>query len=251
MKKINYLFVLGAIIFSACSGQPLFDTDATESAEGTKQLTMSVTQHGTPDADGVYPDLALADGTKVFQNDLGVTITLEEASLSWGHIELISAGDDADCGQNEDLTLHVESTQDLMDDDLAEQTLFDDLVADAIYCQYQIEWEAATSASAELSHTTDTDTHTVHLSGHWTDGSDSGDFSVSIDDGVTVSNIFYALEDGEIVAHPLHFHEDSLSYVLGVRYDQLLDGLDFSESEAEQQAQVIENLEAAVRQNLN
>jgi len=250
MKKINYLCILIAVIFSACSGQPLFSEDA-ESTAGTNQLVITVTQHGTPDDAGVYPDLVTADNTKVFQNDLGITITLEEASLSWGHIELISAGDDADCGQNDDLTLHVESTQDLMDDDLAEQTLFDDLVVEAIYCQYQIALEAASDANAELNHTADMGTHTVHLSGHWTDGSDSGDFSVSIDDGVTVSNIFYALEDDEIIAHPLHFHEDSLSYVFGVRYDQLLDGLDFSESEAEQQAQVIENLEAAVRQNLN
>lgn len=251
MKKVNYLFVLTVVIFSACSGQPLFSEEASQSATGTKALLLAVTQHGTPDEVGVYPDLALADGTKVFQNDFGITITLEEASLAWGHIELISAGDDEECGLNDDLTLHVEATQDLMADDLAEQTLFDDLVADAIYCQYQIELEAASDASAELNHTADTSTHVVHLSGHWSDGSASGDFSVAIDDTVTLSNIFYASEDSEVIAHPLHFHEDSLSYVFGVRYDQLLDGIDFSEAEAEQQEQVLENLGLAVQQNLN
>lgn len=249
MKIINYLFIV--LCCSACSGQPLFGTDVAASIAGTKQLTITATQHGTPDADGVYPDLALADGTKVFQNDLGITITLEEASLSWGHIELISAGDDDECGLNDDLTLHVESNQDLMTDDLVEQTLFDDAIVDATYCQYQIEFSIEDTDSAALNHTADTGTPVIELSGHWQDGSASGDFAITIDETVTLSNIFYAAEDGEVIAHPLHFHEDLLVSVFGVRYDQFLDGIDFSESDTQIQNQVIENLGLAVQQNFN
>lgn len=248
MKK-NHAFILGFyfLLTTACSGNSLVsevEVDASVSDVADHSLSVAAVHSGTPDVDGNYPDYLADDGTKIFQNDLGYIITLEKAGISWEHFHLISEGDDEDCEAGNDAEIELMYVENLFSNDLEAATLVTDLIADAAYCQYEIHFSPENEESAGIDDFSEMAGNTIYVSGSWSHDGESGTFEIAVDDEIEVTGVFMASEEGELIEHPLHFHdgEDSTSVTFGNYYDRFFDGIDFSESNEELGFELIENL---------
>ena len=110
-NSILAFFVLGLV---QCSGSSLVATDLATSVSEFVTLTLQVVHHGTPDADGEYPEYTQEDSSRVFTNNDGVEITLTKAAIHWGHMELISDGDDESCEAGNDVELDIHTVVNLI-----------------------------------------------------------------------------------------------------------------------------------------
>lgn len=245
-------FSFAAVIFSlgACSGGELVQVheESTSSFDEVKTVLVNVSHHGTADGDGVLPDLTADDGSKVFQNDLGITITLSKAGVSWGHFDLISAGDDPDCGVAEDERLHVETIEDLLTEDGIETEIASEIIPDSVWCRYRIELTPDNEESLAEADFAEMENAAIYVAGTWESAGQSGAFAIAVREEIAVEGDFISLRDGVETEHPFHFHSETGEVVLENVYDAWFDGMDFSESEDELAAKLKSNVEANLRE---
>ena len=232
LKIIPLLTILGSLAgVAACSGQPLINGSG--SSFPFTAHVMSI-HHPTPDAQGDFPDLTTPNGRE-FTTDLGFDIVLEEATLSWQHLDLISGGNDPECEAGFDAHLELDGTEDLIGEDLVPLHLGDFAIEDRHYCQ----WEVTIGD--------------IYLRGAWESGGANGSFTIESIEEVVKKAPFKAKVADVEEEHPIHFHdgETDLEIIFGIQYDQLLDGIDFEvDSDAVIEAQVLSNLESLVHQHL-
>ncbi|MCC6271978.1 MAG: hypothetical protein IT572_00800 [Deltaproteobacteria bacterium] len=248
--KLKTLTLLSCVaLFAGCSGNNLVATD-------TGELQFSVVHH-LNDGSELAAD---AEGNKTFVNDLGYTVKLTEAKVNWKSIKLISDGDDPECLAGNDQDLEINSSQDFLGEDLISHLLGDHEVPMVAYCAYELTLAPGAEAAAIKNH--EGEDHgggnssfpeSFHLAGTWTKDAANGDFHIDTTDPVVIGGAFHTMQDGEMVEHPLHFHdgETSLSLLFGTKYDVLLNGVDFqAQDEDAQREQVLANLPNAVHQHL-
>lgn len=236
MKKNHpIILVFYFLLMTACSGSALIsevEVNASENASAENTISVMAVHSGTPDEIGTYPDYLMGDGTKIFQNDLGFTITLEKGGISWEHLHLISEGDDEDCETGHDADLELMYVENLLENDLESVVLATDFVADVAYCQYEIHFGPENEESSGLDEFPEMVSHTVYVSGTWVHDGESGAFEIAVDDEIEIEGAFIASEGGE----------NSMSVTFGTYYDRFFDGIDFSESDAALQEELTENL---------
>jgi hypothetical protein len=244
MKK-NHVFILGLgfyfLLTSACSGNSLvseIEVDANGSASESidQMVTVAAVHSGAPDDAGMYPDYLTEDGTKVFQNDLGYTITLEKAGISWEHLHLISEGDGEDCVAGNDVGIDLMRVENFLDDDASPLILATVSIVDAAYCQYEIHLSAENEESAGVDDFSELLGHTVYAAGSWRHDAESGTFEIVVDEEIEVEGVF---EGG--------LSESTASITFSIYYDRFFDGVDFLESEEELQAALAANVMAAIQ----
>lgn len=239
MKLRNVILsLLTLTLLSACGGSNLEEDFFGQNSGNLGVVDVLALQH---DHEGMA--IALSDtNTKSFTNDLGYEIELTEASLHFHELNLISEGEDLACvgGQDQNISLH--SSYDLMGEDLLTSLLGTAQVPYVYYCS----WELMLGA-AEADH----NMAAFHLSGTWSYEGTTENFDLMGMEPVMVSAPFKVEENGEVIVHPLHIHEgeDKLSVLIGTKYDQLFDGIDFgnaSQSEADRLDQVYQNIQSGV-----
>lgn len=216
MKKIIlFLIVLFA---TQCSGNTLITDAAISAAEDLKTVTIE----------------SVHEGSNPFENDLGVEVTLTEATIHWASFELVSGGDDEECldDLNESFTLDVEES--MLDEDFTATNLAErDDIPNLAYCQFVVTIGSVTAA------------------GTWSDGISTGTFDIEVTDEISVSAGFQTEEDGEVIEHPLHFEEgeDSETVTLSNEYNQWFDGMSFSETAEELATMLKDNIEDTLHQH--
>lgn len=229
-KNQSFILVFYFLFTTACSGSALINeiiADAGFSESAEEALSVAVVHSGTPDEAGLYPDYLTEEGTKVFQNDLGITITLEKAGVSWGSLHLMEA-----CEGDHDAEIALMSIENFLADDLASVILATDSVADTSYCQYEIHLSPENEESSGVDEFPEMMGYAVYVSGSWSYDGESGTFEIAVDDEIEMAGDFSTSEDDE----------NSLSVVFGNYYDRFFDGMDFSESDATLQEELVENL---------
>lgn len=232
------------LLAAACSGENLVNGDTPPN----KSFTLETLPTGTPDDNGIFPSLTQGDGSKVFQNGLGVTITLEAAGISWGHVQLISEGNDPECEAGHDVELHVERIENLIAAvDLQASPLSATEIADYSYCQYRVELTPENSDSPGLSGLSEIAGSSIYAKGTWDFNGAGGAFEVKSAEEIELTREFVG-QSGH--AHPLHYHEgeEAKTVRFAVYYDQWFEGVDFSESEAVLSAEVSANVLGSIKQ---
>ncbi|HEX5036896.1 MAG TPA: hypothetical protein VFX30_07030 [bacterium] len=266
MKRLTLLVVTalaGAVSVSAgCGNGSLLASNPSVSADpGT--VSAAATHHLSDDSE-LEADV---DGFKTLVTDQGFTITIEEARLGWKELVLISGGEDPECVEGHDQTIALNKGEDLLAEDIVASELIDATVPMIAYCGYQIVFGPSTAASALIvdrskSHEAGGEAEgtavsegadgSLHLSGTWSKGGDSGAFDIRSTSGAVVEGTFQSEEDGEVIDHPLHFHEGetSVGVAFGTNYDVLFSGIDFQhDSEDAQAGKAVSNLVTAVHQD--
>lgn len=232
------LFVL---LLASCSGQSLLTQADADTILATKTLHLKSTQHGALNEEGHYPDLTQEDGSKTFTNDLGLTLTLESATLHWGHFHLISDGDDPECDPGHDVDIELDIHQNLMSEDLHAAVLASAQIEDRGYCRFMVHFTPS-----------EEDGVTARLTGLWTDGVQSGGFNLSIEEEFEAEGIFASGTDMASAAHPLHYHEGQTekNLTFAHTYDEWFDGVDFSEDNESLKAALTANILDSFHQHL-
>jgi len=256
MNSLIKLFTVGAVLsLAACSGQSLIDPnlDVNPNLETGRLEVMAV--HGNAEGNAILPN---ASGEKEFDTDLGYHVRLSEAAINWRSLKLISSGQDAECVGGNDRTISLDHAENILGEDLVASLLSDSEVPLAAYCEYEISI-AGTPAAIKFHEGEDHGgnsepgmEHSFHLSGLWEKDAASGSFHIETAEPVVIQGHFHADEDGEIIAHPLHFHEGETEKAItfGNHYDEFLDGIDFAaDDEATQTAKVAENIAAGLHQD--
>ncbi len=255
--KLKTLTLLScAALFAGCSGNSLIDDSNPGASAEIGELQFSVVQH-LHDGSELAADV---DGSKSFVNDLGYTVKLTEAKVNWKTFKLISGGEDPECQPGLDQTLEINSSQDYLGEDLISHLLGEHEVPKVAYCAYELTLAPGAEGAAIKNHEgedhgdgSSSFPESFHLAGTWTKDAASGDFHIDTTDPVVLSGAFQSMHDGEMSAHPLHFHEgeNSKQVLIGTKYDVLLSGVDFqAQTEDEQRALVIANFSNAVHQHL-
>lgn len=248
MKKLIGLIL--ALFILNCSGTPL-TTGAQTSTNSTLKTVTVMSTHHPMKVDGAYPNLTLDDGTKMFTNNLGITIHLTEALLSWGSLDIITEGSLEDCLAGDDQSIALNVVEDIITDDLFTKTLGSQNIPNQSYCQYQITFSAANESFNALASSENIFGRSVYLKGTWSTETESNDFEIAITDDFTKSNVFYVMEGEETIEHPLHFEDESSATVLfGNMYNTWFNDIDFTESESDIREQVIANIQGHVHQHL-
>ncbi|MBX7149118.1 hypothetical protein K1X76_08520 [bacterium] len=213
---MKYVFVILILFNVACSGSSLTGVADTNLTADQKTVIVNV----------------LHEGSSTFDNDLGLTVTLSEASLDWGHVILISGGDDEECEEGHDVTLHVETEEDLLTPELTMLNLGTETINDYAYCGYRIELEG------------------FHLAGSVFDGVTTTPFDITVEDEIAKEADFMASHEGVTIPHPLHYHEGQVEKEIAFvnEYSHWFDGIDFSESADELQVEIIANLKSHLGQ---
>lgn len=249
-KVITFTQLFVFMCFVACSGTPLIDATNSSLSGDLKTLHVHVLHHGTEVADA-FPDLTTAEGYREFTNDLGITVTLKKAGLSWGDVELISEGDDEDCVPGLDTSVATGVIENILDADATELMIAGANIADAEYCQYTVNFTAANAASDGVDAFPEISGSSAHVSGSWSDGVNSGDFEIHVGHDMSVTLAFQSLQDdGSVSNHPFHFHGDDTEamLMLGTHYDQWFNGIDFTEDSHDLEHELKDNIEASVEQ---
>ncbi|MFO1464184.1 MAG: hypothetical protein U1F66_10450 [bacterium] len=256
LKLLSYSLA-AAVLFAACSGNSLIDTTNPSGSAGLGELDIAMVHH-LEDGSGLSID---PDGGKTLTNDLGYTVDFEAAKLNWHSLKLISSGDDPDCEGGLDQELDIDASEDLLGEDLLTHVLASHEIPLAAYCSYELTLAPGSASGAALKNHAGEDhgaastfPESFHLAGTWTKGVDSGNFHIDTTDSVTVSGLFHARENGELVAHPLHFHEGETAAEahFETKYDLLVRGVDFkNQSEDQQRERVLANLQDAIGQHLD
>lgn len=252
MKR--YLLAIILLIGTGCSGTTLVDPSALQNLTETfKTLAIQATHHSAPNDDGTYNDFSQLDGTKMFTTSNGTMIHLEKALLSWGQIELLSDGDDEDCLGNLDQLIPLNIVENFLDDDLFTIDLGSQSINVTGYCRYTISFSPMTDAfSNHDTYHDDLMGLSLLLAGHYTINGITTPFRIEIAQGFSQTKDFMFDEDGSVMVHPFHFHEneDSRTIVFGNKYNLWFEDVDFSETEANIQQQVIVNITGTVHQHL-
>lgn len=246
--KFTILFSLYAAFLSGCSGASLIGADASAS-ETLKTLSVMALHHALDETSGAIA-LEEVAGAKTFVNDAGVTVTLESAYVSWGHLFLISGGDDADCEPDHDVEIHLETIEDILAADLSAVELAATAIEDRAYCRYELELTPDNADTDGIDSSPEIAGRTVYVAGIWADGSRSGAFELAVDGEIQMAADFERLEDGVSVVHPLHFHdgEDAASVTFSNIYSSWFNGMTFSESADEAAALFEANVTASLSQ---
>lgn len=253
MKYVSRIvLILLAFACAACGGESLINGLNTNVGV-TKTLTAHAIHHGTEDDTGGFPDYLQGDGTKLFVNDLGIAITLTKAAISWGHIQLISEGNDPECEAGHDAELHVENIENILDADLVEMELMAASIEDTAYCQFQVELTPDNAESPGLDLLPGIAGHSAYITGSWTHGAESGIFEIALDEELVTISPLITIEGHETIEHPFHFHEgdDAASLTFGFTYDRWFDGVTFAESLAELEIKVADNIIGSIGQYLD
>ncbi len=260
-----------AFMVSACGGEALV-TNSSETVDTGFTANIQVVHHPIPNADGTFPDFGDETG-KTFTNDLGFEVTLTMATLSFHQITLISEGDDPDCVAGGDQQIELNKTETLMGEDLLTSALANTSVEDRAYCQWSLLLEPTNHEHSELvlANTSDgehdhemttgegnitehNNDQSLHLMGAWSKDGQSGNFMLATAESIAAAANFKAKVDGEVSDHALHFHEGEteITVLIGTKYNQLLNGIDFeNDSDVQMLDQVITNIESgAVHQHL-
>ena len=236
MRIIKFLFFsLIFIPLAACNNASLVDQFFNNQSAGSGAVEVLALQHL---GDGSSGEIS-SEQTKIFSNDLGYEIELTAATLHFHRISLFSDGDDPQCigGNDQDISIH--HTQDLLGEDLLTHHMGTEVVPTVNYCEFEVQ---VGHDGGEV----------FHLKGHWSKGGDSGDFELMGMEEIMISHIFKAEENGEVIVHPLHFAqgETVISVLLGIKYDLLLDGVDFRSQSADAQIDAIyRNLPTVIHQH--
>ncbi|EKD42482.1 MAG: hypothetical protein ACD_73C00140G0004 [uncultured bacterium] len=206
MKK-HFLPLIFLSIFMGCSGSPLIDQSPNADETVLKLLSIMTVQHGNPDE-------APQGNVKIFANNLGIQVTLEEANLSWGHWHLISEGSDPECEAGHDTELEILEIQNLMGEDSQPSELISGFIADHSYCQYGIHFINENEGSNGYS---------LFVSGSWNNGLEEIPFIIALNDEFEI--------EGEFV-HPLHFHEgeSEKTITFGFTYNKWFEDISFDET---------------------
>lgn len=238
--------------FVACSGSNLVtSSDSSTNATGTTKSVTIQSIHHPEMENGEFPNLTQQDGSKMFSNNQGVMIHLKKALLSWGSFHLISADGD-DCTPGTNIALTLLTIEDVMSADLFTKDLGVSNVADVFYCQYQVRFIPAGAASAGIDDHPELDGYSVLVSGTWNDGVNQGNFEIKVTEEILQTLKFKFDEGGSVMEHAFHFHEGETerSLLFGNKYNRWFDDLDFSETTAELEEQLITNITANVHQHL-
>lgn len=253
-KNMLYLFYLPLSLWiGACAGGSLTDQFMENLSASDGVVEVEATQHLSDGTEGeITPE-----GTKIFTNDLGYEIELKQGELHFHDFALLSEGDDPLCQGGFDKILSLHTAQDLLEEDLLTQHLGSALLSMAYYCRYEIRLGSSDPTQVKFHEGegsgTDTAAEAFHLSGTWSLGAESGEFSFTGEDPLAVMGVFMAMENGAVIEHPLHFHEGErvISAVFGTQYDILFDGVDFKSQGAETQLEMIyQNFQDAIHQHL-
>jgi hypothetical protein len=260
MKRIVQTLFLGAgvIALAHCSGNQLVD-DSDPNLSGPIGAISIATIHHLEDHSALAADPA---GTKTLTNDQGFSLVLEEAAVNWKSVKLISSGEDPECLGGNDQELEIESAENLLGEDLVSSILTEKDVPQVGYCSWQITVAPGPEAAHLKNHGGEDHgsgtanppiDETFHLAGTWSKDAASGEFHIHSTEPLVLQGNFQAAHDGEVIDHPLHFHEGEVEkqITFGISYDVLLKGLDFSAQTEEQLVeQVTTNLGLAVHQHL-
>lgn len=206
MKKL-LLPLLFLSLLIGCSGTPLVDQSPNANETVLKQLSIMTVQHAGPDT-------APQGNVKIFINNFGIQITLEEAVLSWGHWHLISEGSDPECEAGHDTELEILKIQDLMGDDSQPSELISGFIVDQAYCQYGIHFINENEGS---------NGHSLFVSGSWNNGLEEIPFAIALNNEFEIEGEF---------THPLHFHEgeNEKTITFGFTYNKWFEDISFDET---------------------
>lgn len=249
--RINpFLSCLLALICADCSGTSLIESSSSEN-DAAKTLTIEAIHRSSDENGG--GEIAATNGAKTFANDLGITVRLEKADVSWGHLFLISGDGDEECEAGHDAELHLETIENLLDADLAAIELATDEIEDRAYCDYAIELTSDNSDTEGADETPEIAGRSVYVAGTWANGTDSGSFEIAVDEDIRVEAGFQALENGGIVAHPFHFHEgeEVANVTFENVYDAWFDGMTFMETAEDAATLLKTNVAAALSQRID
>ncbi len=260
MKRILQTLFLGAgaIALAHCSGNQLIDDSNPNLSGPIGNLAVATTQHLADDS-ALAAD---AEGFKTLTNDQGFTVVLEEAAVNWKSLKLISSGSDPECEGGNDQDVELQSAQDLLDEDLFANVLTEQEIPQVGYCSWQVTIAPGPEVAALKNHGGEDHgsgvvnppiAETFHLAGTWTKDAASGEFHIHSTEPLVLQGNFQAAHDGEVIDHPLHFHEGEVEkqITFGITYDVLLNGLDFAAQTEEQlEAQATINLGLAIHQHL-
>lgn len=262
-KLVNIKRYLIAVLFSFvmnCSGQKLINgttadlaTDSSQSISAqSKAFAVNIEHHGTIFDTELYPDYMQDDLTKQFQNNLGYTITLTTAAISYSHMHLISDGNDIECtdGIIEDVDLNY--VDNILAEDLQPTTVVNQLISDVAFCQYEIHLSADNETSLGLDEVPEAANHSFFIIGKWEYGTSFGNFSIIIDNDVSITDSFKTLEGEVIVDHPIHYHDGETGKIIsfGTNYDRWFDDIDFTESASQRNSQFVQNVQSSIVQEL-
>ncbi|HEX5033779.1 MAG TPA: hypothetical protein VFW62_04810, partial [bacterium] len=181
---------------------------------------------------------------------------------NWKSLKLISAGDDPECVGGIDQDIEIESAEDLLGEDLIASILTEKEVPQVAYCSWQITVAPGPEGAALKNHGGEDHgsgaanppiAETFHLAGTWSKDAASGEFHLHSTEPLVLQGNFQTAHDGEVIDHPLHFHEGEVEkqVTFGISYDILLKGIDFSaQTEDQLVTQVVTNLGLAIHQHL-
>ena len=233
MNKKTLTLLLAALSVSCSGGESLVATG--NESPGQKELVIQAVHSGLEDAEGNYPDYMQDDGTKIFQNAEGTLITLTEALVTYGNFHLVSEGSDEECEAGFDATISLSVAENILGHDLEETTLVSTNITDRAYCQYRM----------EISNVT--------VKGSFDNGSESGNFEITITTSIEVDDVFKVLSDGVVAEHALHYHEGQTTKTItfGNTYDLWFDGVSFLETSEEMASTLSANIKNSFHQHLH
>lgn len=252
MKILSkFTIIFWCSFFISCSGQSLISLPETN-LSNLKSLSVKATQYGSPDTDEVFPHYLQDDGSKEFISNLGFTITLQQASISWEHLHLVSDGSDEECEIGFDVQVDIERAQNLLANDLDLLQLTTIQISDHAYCRYEIHLSPNNETFSGINDQLTLLNNSLILSGKWHRDTESGSFSASIPDEIVIDGTFKSGTFFESADHPIHYHEGQTekTIIFGLAYDKLFSDFDFSDASASLEDILQENIKDSLSQFL-
>lgn len=212
------LIMCGLLFTAACGGRSLLDAAQNELDNALDPIIGTITLNMAPLAN-TAARVTTTSTTKTITTNLGYRVTLDAATLSAAHIQIVGGNTDVDCLGTATQDVQPVVALDLLNADHQTTAMATYTGTRASYCQYQ--WTLAAGKAAGS---------TLHLRGTWAQGAVNGALAVDLTDTITVADLFHAHENGELIAHPLHFHDTATtaSATFAVAYDTWFDDIDFA-----------------------
>lgn len=259
MKNLKnvFLFLLACTV-CACNGESLVDNTDLSETEFTKILSVNFTHHSEK-VSGEYVDLDLnQDGTRVFTNNQGIQITIEQAYLSLQSLAITDIGNE-DCEEDfisafVQVTVPLNHIEDILSDDATPVEIAKSFIPDKTYCKFVLKASAqayGTGAEfADLSDFPDAEGYSVFISGTY--GENATPFFVGVTEDLSIAGVFSAMEDNAIITHPIHFEagQTDAAVTFGTIYETWLDDVDFSEGNDAIRETVTSNVVKSLHQHL-
>ncbi len=200
--------------------------------DGGATVFVFATHHATPE-DGQFPGRGEEDMPRVFDNDVGWTVTLLEAYVTISSVTLITCN-----GGERDLNMFWgPCPEDFKDQDLATLTVAGNRVDDGNYCTLRVTYSAYQTPviddeADETRHETPTNEEVQGTTVYMRGGAQLGDgeftqFTLTTDETVVVDLDLSEIEGGSPfnVAHREDFPKELL---VSKTYDRFFDGVDFA-----------------------